>query len=470
MQKFLSGLGLLLCLCSSYSKAYEQQYQVGDTGENGGTVISVVVEAELTDTITEVIGDFLETTEVWVYTETVVEEIEQTTYETVTTTTEVQTDNLTDTYTDSNINIVGNSYGMTGAEITTGNQRQGGGTRTYDIDLSDYNNMQEIDYGSKVYSHISYRTVPACNQTNGDCRDDFKISVKLYEGNTLKEQYTHNYTGISWVGSQDFAFNQDVSNINFDNAQLELYGIDRGYNSGYYGVGFSDIFFNVTYNQITEIINQIINTVQLTIELKTNEYIYESSYIAPPPEDIIEIEIETPDDTISFEIDLSDDFQTDIPVFEEIQEIEVIEVVEVEMAQAEVEAEISQELESVEEIEVAENTQTKEAEQEEQEEQEQQTEKIKPQEIKQKIANKLMAKQKDKMSAQSQTTQLALMVVLSDANFNSYLEKQIQDGQFYQDSLYVDQNVIIDTQAGILGYMDYGMINEMVDSQWQIQK
>jgi len=27
--------------------------------------------------------------------------------------------------------------------------------------------------------------------------------------------------------------------------------------------------------------------------------------------------------------------------------------------------------------------------------------------------------------------------------------------------------VIIDTQAGILGYMDYGMINEMVDSQWK---
>jgi len=27
--------------------------------------------------------------------------------------------------------------------------------------------------------------------------------------------------------------------------------------------------------------------------------------------------------------------------------------------------------------------------------------------------------------------------------------------------------VIIDYQAGILGYMDYGMINEMVDSQWK---
>jgi len=27
--------------------------------------------------------------------------------------------------------------------------------------------------------------------------------------------------------------------------------------------------------------------------------------------------------------------------------------------------------------------------------------------------------------------------------------------------------VIIDYQAGILGYMDYGMMNEMVDSQWE---
>jgi hypothetical protein len=78
-----------------------------------------------------------------------------------------------------------------------------------------------------------------------------------------------------------------------------------------------------------------------------------------------------------------------------------------------------------------------------------------------------MAKQKDKMSAQSQTTQLALMVILSDINFESYTEKQIKDGVFYKDIGLKDQNVIIDYQAGILGYMDYGMINEMVDSQWK---
>ena len=136
------------------------------------------------------------------------------------------------------------------------------------------------------------------------------------------------------------------------------------------------------------------------------------------------------------------------------------------MAEAEVEAEIEQELESIEEpieeIEVEETEEVK-----DQEEKEEKPETIKPKEIKQKIANKLMAKQKDKMSAQSQTTQLALMVVLSDANFSSYLEKQIQDTQFYQDSLYADQNVIIDYQAGIMGYLDLGIINEMVDQQWK---
>ena len=87
----LKTLVLLLLVCFSYSNAYEQQYQVGDIGENGGTIISVVVQEELTDIQTEVIGDFLETTEIYTYTETVIEEVEQTTYETVTTTTEIKT-------------------------------------------------------------------------------------------------------------------------------------------------------------------------------------------------------------------------------------------------------------------------------------------------------------------------------------------------------------------------------------------
>ena len=457
----LKTLVLLLLVCFSSSNAYEQQYQVGDIGENGGTIISVVVQEELSDIQTEVIGDFLETTEIYTYTETVIEEVEQTTYETVTTTTEIKTNNLLDQYTDTNVNVVGNSYGMTGAEITTGNQSQGGGTRVYDIDL-DYDNIQQIDYGSKVYSHISNQNVPLCANTSRDCKDDFKISVRLYEDGVLKEQYTHNYTGISWVGSQDYDFTQDVSNIAFNSAELELYGIDRGYSTGYYGPGFSDMYFDITYNQINEIINEIINKIEVKYALKTEEYIYKSDYIAPPPEEIIEIEVgDAPEEIISFELnDFVEDieFEIDIQPTEEIQEIEVVEV-------EEVKSEVMEEFENIEE---APEEVVEEVKEEKQEETEEQKEKVTPKEIKQKIANKIMASQKDKMSNDAQTTQLALMVILADVSFDSYLSMQIADGEFYKDVGLVDQNVIIDTQAGILGYMDYGKFNEMVDNQWQL--
>ena len=450
MHCFLKLCLFLLLVCSS-SKAYEQQYQVGDIGENGGTVISVVVVEELTDVQTEIVGDFLETTEIYTYTETVIEEVEQITYETVTTTTEVKTDNLLDEYTDTNVNVVGNDYGMTGAEITTGHEGMGGGSRIYDIELTQ-DNIQEIEYGSTVYSHISNATVPLCGNTTGDCKDEFKITVRLFKDGELQEQFTHNYTGIDWTGSQDYLYTQDVSQIGFNKAELELYGQDSGYYSGYYGIGFSDMFFNITYNQINEIINEIINKIEIKIALKTEEYIYKSDYIAPPPQEIIEIEFnDMPEESISFEVDMfTEEFK--VEAIEEIKEIEVVEVKEAEM---DIEMEIMEEME-VEEVEEVEETK-----------EETKPEPIKPKEIKQKIAKKLMAKQKDKMSTQSQTTQLALMVVLSDINFESYTDKQIKDGQFYKDIGLKDQNVIIDYQAGILGYIDYGKINEMVDSQWK---
>ena len=159
-----------------------------------------------------------------------------------------------------------------------------------------------------------------------------------------------------------------------------------------------------------------------------------------------------PDESISFEIDaFTEEFK--IEAIEEIKEIEVIEVKE---AEQELEVEIMEEMEQeIEEIKEPEETK-----------EETKPEPIKPKEIKQKIANKLMAKG-DKMSAQSQTTQLALMVILSDINFESYTQRQIKDGVFYKEVSLREQNVIIDYQAGILGYMDYGMMNEMVDSQWE---
>ena len=53
---------------------------------------------------------------------------------------------------------------------------------------------------------------------------------------------------------------------------------------------------------------------------------------------------------------------------------------------------------------------------EQEEAEEEEAERPEPKEIKQKIAKKIIASQKDKMSVESQTTQLALMIVLADTS------------------------------------------------------
>ena len=96
----------------------------------------------------------------------------------------VTTENLLGDSTDQNtLNDVAtsnNAYGMNGAEFTTGNQSQGGGSKTFDIDLSEYDNIDVIEYGSSVYSHISNQSVPTCANTTRDCKDEFKISVEIF--------------------------------------------------------------------------------------------------------------------------------------------------------------------------------------------------------------------------------------------------------------------------------------------------
>ena len=61
--------------CFSYSNAYDQQYQVGDTGLIvNGTVTNVTVTETNTDTTYETI-DFIEMTDTFVYTETITESV-----------------------------------------------------------------------------------------------------------------------------------------------------------------------------------------------------------------------------------------------------------------------------------------------------------------------------------------------------------------------------------------------------------
>jgi len=270
---------LAFSLCWSSSSAYEQQYYVGGVGPNGGTVTSVSVSSELTDTSEEIIGDFLETTYTYTYTETVDEVVEQTSYQTVTVS-EERTEELIDTATITTTNTSTSCY-SSDVEYCTAGQNLGGGSVVYEMDTSSYDNANQIDYGATVTSHVSNTVLPPCSQTTGDCQDELKITVRLYEGNQLVSTYNHTYASINWGGSRDFAYSQDVSGVTFDSATLELYGMDAGYYGGYYGPAFSSAFFDVTYDYIYQAIQQIITQTEMRTILNSTEYDYQSEYIPP---------------------------------------------------------------------------------------------------------------------------------------------------------------------------------------------
>ena len=196
---------------------------------------------------------------------------------------------------------------------------------------------------------------------------------------------------------------------------------------------------------------------------------------------------------ISFEIDFAPmedlDLSLDLPVIDDLPEIEVevfadldeqimedlpeliedlpeeIEMETVEEQPEEIEEQTDDTIDEPQEGTVEEVIEESSDEQEQEEVEE--TERPEQKEIKQKIAKKIIASQKDKMSVESQTTQLALMIVLSDNDYSTYTDRELLDKQFYEDvNLYLDQNMIEDTNLDLF-YMDYLGMNKLVDLQWQ---
>ena len=346
----------------------------------------------------------------------------------------------------------------------------------------------DYQYGASIESHVSNTNVPSCSNTNGDCKDYFTITVNLSDetGSVFR---THEHTvEMNYVGVEDYSYSQSLSANNYldVNFQMDIWSVDAGFTTGYYGGIISDPFLSVQY-QTVEIITDIIDDIVNDIVFEEIEY----------EEVSFEVVIEDYfNEDISFEIDFAPiedlDISIDIPILEDLPEIEVElyaeldeqimeelpemieempEEIEIEVVEEQPEEIVEEQPEEIVEEpqeetieEVAEDT-VDEPEQEEVEENT--TEKPNAREMKQKIAKKIIASQKDKMSVESQTTQLALMIVLADTDFNSYTDKELLDRQFYEDvNLYLDQNMIEDTNLDLF-YMDYLGMNELVDLQWQ---
>ena len=333
----------MLC-CYSYSNpalAYTQQYNVGDTGPNGGTVTSSTLTSVVTNTEVTLNGGFEDTTTTTNWTETVVEEIatsttttQQTSQITATTTSNfVPTINSSDWSTEGRIKLQGGTlcrtYGTSNTTVgageactgyqhssvadnslvtNTNNQNYfslGGGQITseqfemgLDMTAAEIQAGFTLNYGVDVQSHKSNTSVGLCSATNSDCKDIFKITARLYKGagaysNNLIGEYSNSVT-LTYNGTQTHSFTQDIGTNNYSEiwGQMELWGVDAGYHTGYYGPVFSDPFMTLTYDavtQITQTITAIILSDQTTV-YNTSEDTVTSVFIGDTTTDIPDID------------------------------------------------------------------------------------------------------------------------------------------------------------------------------------
>ena len=339
-----------LCCYSYSSLAYTQQYNVGDTGPNGGTVQSVTVTSTVTGTEVALNGGFEETTTTTQYTETVIEQISTTQTVTNSTTTSVETTTTntlpgieatdwTATGTAGGVNSNSCSYsgGIAAGEACMGKMKNvnnnlvttdnynvntlGGGQVTSEyVELGTNLTESEIqagftlNYGVRVQSHGSNANVPYCSATSGDCKDVFRITTRLYQAdpnggnlsNILIGTYNR-YETLTFSNFRNYSYTEDIGANNYTEiwGQMELWGVDAGYHKNVYGPIFSAPFMTLTYDvltTVTETITQLVLSTQETV-YNTSEESVTSIFIGDPTTDttIPEIDFEVVD---SFEIEI----------------------------------------------------------------------------------------------------------------------------------------------------------------------
>jgi len=390
----------VLCCCS-YSNsalAYTQQYNVGDTGPNGGTVQSVTVTSTVTGTDVALNGGFEETTTTTQYTETVIEQISTTQTVTNSTTTSVETTTTntlpgieatdwTATGTAGGVNSNSCSYsgGIAAGEacmgkmnnvnnnlVTTDNYNVntlGGGQVTSEyVELGTNLTEAEIqagftlNYGVRVQSHGSNSTVPLCSATSGDCKDVFRITTRLYQAdpnggnlsNILIGTYNR-YETLTFSNFRNYSYTEDIGSNNYTEiwGQMELWGVDAGYHKNVYGPIFSAPFMTLTYDvltTVTETITQLVLSTQETV-YNTSEESVTSIFIGDPTTEttVPEIDFEVVD---SFEIEIiNEDTGSGIEMEFSVEVDETTNVATVEMESTNMETGVVQ-VETIAEIDL----------------------------------------------------------------------------------------------------------------------
>ena len=281
---------------------------------------------------------------------------------------------------------------------------------------------------------------------------------------------------------------------------VEIGGRDIGISVG---VLFDDVQINVLYNTINTIITQAITSVEMFIALNADasqeiinvvEDVFESNMpietdvgmtfepieIQEPTYAEVEIEIaEIEIAEIELELEIETEIETSIEetvVEEPVTEEATTEKVEVE-ADTKEEEEQQEEVQEEEEketneIEVAKNEEKEPEQIEEQEEKKEETEEEKKEESsKEKAVKKIMKKMDDKKKYDdvNQTKTLVVMQVLGNTKTFFQDQQQLNDRVGFFSNVVLPDTIINDNDMAsyFLFVGSDGLMNEMIDSQWQ---
>ena len=168
----------------------------------------------------------------------------------------------------------GTGHGCSQGKYCTSGTNEGGGTYTSNFDVplteAELNQGFTLNSGITINSHSSNSRLPTCANgllQSGDCRDVFKLTIKLKDNGTVVETFVHQEE-LTWSGLKDFSYTDTVGTNDYGllTGVLELYGIDAGYPVGYYGPQFSDPSLTIDYQtalvveDTTTLINDVIQT------------------------------------------------------------------------------------------------------------------------------------------------------------------------------------------------------------------
>ena len=338
-----------LLLCSSSALAYDQQYQPGDTGPNGGIITQVTVTSTDGDPVVTTVGDQQTTTIETTYVEEI---IEATTSEVVTTQiTQVETREVSGTTTTDNVLVdidpsysgdvhnYGSSDSVSDTMLIFG---PNGGTVTSQFNLNTYMTEEQwqggfnIDAQGDMLNCFNTQTTFQCGSSTGGPADSFTMTITVTDGSESYESVTTHTIDNGPTNFQSYSASLTVPQNNLTSsatATIQGYGYDVGnydLSDGtrgdgqptYLGPLLTNPSVTITHNLYQTVIQQIEQQITNTV----TEYITTQLTATESASTTITIETEeeaTTEDTTT------DTESTDVVIEQPVEETE--ETIEIEI-------------------------------------------------------------------------------------------------------------------------------------------